>query len=217
MSHVTMLSFADVVNTTNLKGAESEWASAALTVGSAAESGRWETAHMTVAQQKVIFASGLKRGQGMLPLPTMKQGECVWCHAQAIQEHHQITPSRYWSRQDDGAWFYESCTTNTHARVSLSGRLAGKTLSTLARAAGNEVWTKGECPVPDAIMNVPSDELLNAAYEAALAALDSVSEAQAAYAAGGFFSDVCEAQDALRRAAAFALAMGAARWVPWAG
>ena len=154
----------------------------------------------------------------MLPLPTAKHGECVWCHAQAIQEHHQITPSRYWNRQDDGSWAYESCTTNTHARVSLSGRLAGQTLSTLARAAGCEVWVKGECAVPDAVLNVPSDRLLDAAYEAALAAMDAVMDAQAAYAKGsGSFSAVCEAQDALRKAAAFALAMGAAQWVPWHG
>ena len=217
MSNVTMLSFADVVNTTSLKGAESEWAALALSEGSGTESGRWETCHMTIAQQRAIFASGLKRGQGMLPLPSVKAGEVVWCHAQEVQEHHQITPSVYWTRQSDGAWCYESCTTNTHARVSLSGRLAGQTLSTLARAAGNDVWIKGEHPVPDAIMNVASDELLSAAYEAALAAMESVSTAQAAYAAGGSFSAVCEAQDAMRRAAAFALAMGASQWVPWRG
>ena len=100
----------------------------------------------------------------------------------------------------------------------MDGRLVGQTLSTLARAAGNEVWTKGECAVPDAVMNVPSDELLGASYEAALAAMDELSTAQAAYSAGnGSFTAVCEAQDALRRAAAFALAMGASQWVPWAG
>ena len=100
----------------------------------------------------------------------------------------------------------------------MDGRLVGQTLSTLARAAGCEVWVKGESGVPDAVINVPSDELLGASYEAALAALDSVSTAQAAYAANnGSFTAVCEAQDAMRQAAAFALAMGASEWIPWHG
>ena len=216
MSH----NFANIntsIDTSSLVGAESEWAEAALNGGSSATE-RWESCVMTRAQQAAIFAVGLRRGQGMLPLPGVRAGTAVWCHAQIVAEHHIITPSVYWTRRSDGSWCYESCTGNTHARVSMDGHLVGQTRSTLARAAGCEVWTKGDCPVPDAIMNVPSDELLQASYDAALAALDAVMDAQAAYGAGnGFFSDVCEAQDAMRKAAAFALAMGASQWVPWHG
>ena len=205
------------INLADLVGAESEWAAQALNCGSAA-TGRWESCVMTQAQQRVIFDIGMRRGQGMLPLPGIVSGKAVWCHAQIVADHHVITPSVYWTRQGDGDWCYESCTNNTHARVTPSGRLIGQTLSTLARAAGNDVWIKGEHPVPDAVMNVASDGLLDAAYVAALAATDAVMDAQAAYAKGsGSFSDVCEAQDALRKAAAFALAMGAAQWVPWHG
>jgi len=205
------------IDTSSLVGAESEWAEAALNGGSSA-TGRWESCTMTRAQQAAIFAVGLHRGQGMLPLPGVRAGTAVWCHAQIVAEHHQITPSVYWTRQGDGSWCYESCTNNTHAKVAMDGRLTGQTLSTLARAAGCEVWTKGESPVPDAVMNVSSDVLLSAAYEAALAAMEAVSEAQVAYAARSVtIAAVCEAQDAMRKAAAFALAMGASEWIPWHG
>ena len=204
------------INTTGLSGAEAEWAEAALNCGSAA-TGRWEACQMSQAQQQTIFKVGLRRGQGMLPLPGIVPGKAVWCHAQIVADHHVITPSVYWTRQANGSWAYESCTGNTHAKVALDGHLVGRTLSTLARAACNDVWVKGD-GVPPEIGNVTSEGVLNAAYDASLAAIEASIAAHAAYAAGSAtYAVVSEAQDTIRRLAAFALAMGASEWVAWHG
>ena len=91
------------IDTSNLVGAEAEWAAEALNGGSS-DTNRWESCVMTLPQQRTIFAAGLHRGQGMLPLPGIIAGTAVWCHAQIVQDHHVITPSVYWTRQSNGSW-----------------------------------------------------------------------------------------------------------------
>jgi len=200
----------------SLEGAEAEWAEAALDGGSSA-TGRWEACQMSRAQQRTIFTIGLRRGQGMLPLPGFRVGTAVWCHAQVVQEHHVITPSQYWSRREDGAWTYKSCTGNTMATVWPDGEFTGRTMSAIARVAGDETWHKGD-GIPVEIGLVTSENVLGAAYEAYDDAKAAHQAAYAAYAEGSVtFSAICEASDRVRTIATFAMAMGADEWEDWAG